>query len=47
MNKNLKKILIGVAVVGGAYLVYRYFFAPTEQEDALVYNKFERDVVIV
>lgn len=46
MNKNLKKILIGVAVLGGAYLVYTYFFAP-KKEDDLVHNKFERDVVIV
>jgi|694.fasta_scaffold00928_48 hypothetical protein len=55
MNRNVKIALGVVAVLGGGYLIYKYFFAPvTTQESAgegtdeeLIYDKATRNVEIV
>ena len=44
MNKNLKYALIGLAVLGGGYLVYRYFFKKDEYE--IVHDKMTRNIEI-
>jgi len=55
MNRNVKIALGVVAVLGGGYLIYKYFFAPvTTQEsvgegtdEELIYDKATRNVQIV
>ena len=44
MNKNLKYALIGLAVLGGGYLVYRYFFK--KDDDEIVHDKMTRNITI-
>ena len=55
MNRNLKIALGFLAVLGGGYLIYRYFFAPVPTQESigegtdeeLIYDKTTRNVEIV
>lgn len=55
MNRNVKIALGVVAVLGGGYLIYKYFFAPIPTQESagegtdeeLIYDKATRNVEIV